>query len=104
MPEHLLSPATGSKNIAVKAAKYFRRFRHERIFYACYNLRPSILMSVQGFDPTNNLLADIHYVKAAHGADYSDCSPIKGVLKTTGGQKTSYGVKIRTQQMAASEQ
>jgi hypothetical protein len=58
----------------------------------------------QGFDPTNNLLADIHYVKATHGADYSDCSPIKGVLRTTGGQKTSYGVKIRTQQMAASEQ
>jgi transglutaminase-like putative cysteine protease len=57
-----------------------------------------------GFDPTNNLLADIHYIKAAHGADYSDCSPIKGVLKNTGGQKTSYGVKIMPQQMAASEQ
>ncbi|MDB5264293.1 MAG: hypothetical protein JWQ14_3576 [Adhaeribacter sp.] len=57
-----------------------------------------------GFDPTNNLLADIHYVKAAHGSDYSDCSPVKGVLRTTGGQKTSYGVKIAPLQMAASEQ
>ena len=58
----------------------------------------------QGFDPTNNLLSDIHYVKAAHGADYSDCSPIKGVVKTTGGQKTAYGVKIVPQIMAGAEQ
>ncbi|MGV3541493.1 MAG: transglutaminase-like domain-containing protein [Rufibacter sp.] len=48
----------------------------------------------QGFDPTNNLLADVHYIKAAHGSDYSDCSPIKGMLRTNGGHTTSYGVKI----------
>ena len=48
----------------------------------------------RGFDPTNNLLADTNYIKAAHGTDYSDCSPIKGVLKTSGGHKTSYGVKV----------
>ena len=47
-----------------------------------------------GFDPTNNLLADVTHIKAAHGADYSDCSPIKGVLKTSGGHKTVYGVKV----------
>ncbi|MDQ3291467.1 MAG: transglutaminase family protein [Bacteroidota bacterium] len=58
----------------------------------------------QGFDPTNNLLADIHYIKAAHGADYSDCSPIKGVVKTTGGQKTAYGVKIIPQHLAGADQ
>ncbi len=58
----------------------------------------------QGFDPTNNLLADIHYIKAAHGADYNDCSPLKGVVKTTGGQKTAYGVKIVPQLMAGAEQ
>lgn len=58
----------------------------------------------QGFDPTNNLLSDIHYIKAAHGADYSDCSPIKGVVKTTGGQKTAYGVRIVPQAMAGAEQ
>jgi Transglutaminase-like superfamily/Bacterial transglutaminase-like N-terminal region len=47
-----------------------------------------------GFDPTNNLLTDVNYIKAAHGADYSDCSPIKGVLRTNGGHKTAYGVKV----------
>jgi len=47
-----------------------------------------------GFDPTNNLLTDINYIKAAHGADYSDCSPIKGVLRTSGENKTAYGVKV----------
>lgn len=48
----------------------------------------------QGFDPTNNLLADVHYIKAAHGTDYNDCSPIKGMLRTNGGHTTDYGVKI----------
>jgi transglutaminase/protease-like cytokinesis protein 3 len=47
-----------------------------------------------GFDPTNDLLVDINYIKAAHGTDYSDCSPIKGVLKTTGSHQTTYHVKV----------
>jgi transglutaminase-like putative cysteine protease len=47
-----------------------------------------------GFDPTNNLLADVNHIKAAHGADYSDCSPIKGVLKTVGSHTTDYQVKV----------
>ncbi|KAA3437599.1 transglutaminase-like domain-containing protein [Rufibacter hautae] len=48
----------------------------------------------QGFDPTNHLLADAHYIKATHGSDYADCSPIKGTIKTNGKQKTSYGVSV----------
>ncbi|WP_051360029.1 transglutaminase-like domain-containing protein [Adhaeribacter aquaticus] len=48
----------------------------------------------QGYDPTNNLLADFNYIKVAHGCDYNDCSPLKGVLKTNGRQKTTYGVKV----------
>jgi len=47
-----------------------------------------------GFDPTNNLLADVNHIKVAHGTDYSDCSPIKGVLKTTGSHRTDYQVKV----------
>jgi transglutaminase/protease-like cytokinesis protein 3 len=47
-----------------------------------------------GFDPTNNLLTDDNYIKTAHGADYSDCSPIKGVLRTSGEHNTNYGVKV----------
>lgn len=58
----------------------------------------------QGFDPTNNLLADQNHIKAAHGSDYSDCSPIKGVLKTSGGHKTTYGVKVILQETEAEEQ
>ena len=42
-----------------------------------------------GFDPTNNLLVDQHHIKVAGGADFTDCSPLKGyinpgVLNTTG--------------------
>ncbi len=58
----------------------------------------------QGFDPTNNLLADIHYVKVAHGTNYSDYSPLKGVVKTTGDQKTDYGVRIVPQLLAGAGQ
>ncbi|WP_210465425.1 transglutaminase domain-containing protein [Rufibacter roseolus] len=55
----------------------------------------------QGFDPTNNLLADAHYIKATHGSDYADCSPIKGTIKTNGKQKTSYGVSVHPVQEAS---
>jgi transglutaminase-like putative cysteine protease len=51
-----------------------------------------------GFDPTNNLLIDENYIKVSHGADYGDCSPIKGVLKTKGENQTSYKVKVTSQQ------
>jgi transglutaminase-like putative cysteine protease len=47
-----------------------------------------------GFDPTNNQLADMNYIKVAHGIDYNDCSSIKGVLKTTGENETIYEVKV----------
>ncbi len=52
----------------------------------------------KGFDPTNNLLVDENYIKVSHGVDYSDCSPIKGVLKTNGTVKTHYSVKIQQTQ------
>ena len=51
-----------------------------------------------GFDPTNDLLCDMHYIKVAHGGDYSDCSPIKGVIKTAGENKTTYQVQVVEQQ------
>ena len=50
-----------------------------------------------GFDATNNLLADHHYIKIAHGTDYRDCSPIIGVLETTGLQKSIHSVKVTNQ-------
>ena len=57
-----------------------------------------------GFDPTNNLLAGLDHIKAAHGVDYSDCSPIKGILKTRGSNKTSYKVDVISKMMAESAQ
>jgi len=47
-----------------------------------------------GFDPTNNILQDFHYIKVCHGVDYSECSPIRGILKSLGGQSTEYAVKV----------
>ena len=51
-----------------------------------------------GFDATNNLLADHHYIKIAHGTDYHDCSPIVGVLETSGKQKSNHLVIVKNQQ------
>ncbi|HVD99869.1 MAG TPA: transglutaminase family protein [Cytophagaceae bacterium] len=51
-----------------------------------------------GFDPTNNLMADENFIKVSHGADYADCTPIKGVLRSNGGEnKSSYQVKVAAQ-------
>lgn len=50
-----------------------------------------------GFDATNNLLADHHYIKIAHGTDYRDCSPIIGVLETLGMQKSTHTVTVTNQ-------
>lgn len=50
-----------------------------------------------GFDPTNNLVADQHYIKIAHGTDYRDCSPITGVLETTGVQNSFHSVTVTNQ-------
>jgi len=51
-----------------------------------------------GFDPTNNIMVDEHFIKVSHGADYADCSPIKGVLRTNGESVMAYDVKVMSQQ------
>lgn len=51
-----------------------------------------------GFDATNNLVADHHYIKIAHGTDYRDCSPIIGILETTGTQKSTHSVIVSSNQ------
>ena len=57
-----------------------------------------------GFDPTNNYVTDVNHIKTAHGVDYSDCSPIKGILKTNGGNSTDYKVEVKQMQMAEAAQ
>ena len=50
-----------------------------------------------GFDPTNNLNTDEHYIKVAHGCDYSDCTPLKGIIRTNGKQLTDHEVIVHAQ-------
>jgi len=52
-----------------------------------------------GFDPTNDILAAQNHIKVAHGKDYSDCAPLKGVVYTSGSNKTRYTVKVQAEQL-----
>lgn len=48
-----------------------------------------------GFDPANNLIALENHIKVAHGQDYSDCAPIKGIIySNAAANKTSYTVEV----------
>jgi transglutaminase-like putative cysteine protease len=51
-----------------------------------------------GIDPTNNIFVNEHYIKVAHGCDYIDCTPVKGVYLSNSGGTTSYTVQITEQQ------
>jgi transglutaminase-like putative cysteine protease len=46
------------------------------------------------YDPTNTMLAGTDHVVVARGRDYSDVSPVKGVLRTPGGQTSRHAVDI----------
>ena len=50
-----------------------------------------------GYDPTNNLLEDHHYIKIAHGVNINDCTTLKGVIKGTGSNRTNYHVVVEEQ-------
>lgn len=46
------------------------------------------------FDPTNALVVAADHVVIARGRDYSDVSPVKGVLRTAGSQKSQHSVDM----------
>jgi transglutaminase-like putative cysteine protease len=46
------------------------------------------------FDPTNAMIAGPDHITIGHGRDYSDISPIVGVLKTSGSQETTQSVDV----------
>ena len=50
-----------------------------------------------GFDPTNRLLEDYHYIKIAHGVDINDCQNVKGVVVGPGTNHTDYTVQVTEQ-------
>jgi transglutaminase-like putative cysteine protease len=57
-----------------------------------------------GYDPTNNLLEDHHYIKIAHGQDISDCATLKGVIKGAGYNQTKYEVLVQEQNIEGNQQ
>lgn len=46
------------------------------------------------FDPTNAMLAGADHITIGHGRDYSDISPIVGVLRTSGHHKAKQSVDV----------
>ncbi len=49
-----------------------------------------------GYDPTNNSIVTEGYVKKAHGRDYDDCPPLKGLRR--GGGKERLKVVVRVEE------
>jgi len=45
-----------------------------------------------GFDPTNDLLINDHFVKVAIGRDYRDVSPVRGVYR--GSKQSEMSVNV----------
>ena len=48
----------------------------------------------RGFDPTNNLMANHHYVKVHVGRDYQDVAPTRGIYRGNGDEKMLVAVKV----------
>jgi transglutaminase-like putative cysteine protease len=46
------------------------------------------------FDPTNALVVGTDHIVVAHGRDYGDVAPVKGVLRIAGAQKTEHAVDV----------
>jgi transglutaminase-like putative cysteine protease len=49
----------------------------------------------RGFDPTNNLVANEHYVKVAIGRDYHDVPPTRGTYHGVAADQLSVAVSTR---------
>lgn len=46
------------------------------------------------FDPTNNQFAGEDYVTVAFGRDYSDVAPVRGMMRSSGGQSSRQAVDV----------
>jgi hypothetical protein len=57
-----------------------------------------------GIDPTNNIFTDNNFIKVSHGTDYNDCSPIKGILNTSGYNTTVHDVHVELNTMNQQQQ
>jgi len=52
----------------------------------------------RGYDPTNDSIVTEQYVKKAHGRDYDDCPPLKGLRR--GGGKEQLNVLVKVEPLA----
>jgi transglutaminase-like putative cysteine protease len=52
-------------------------------------------------DPTNNVLVNLDHVTLGWGRDFSDVSPLRGVITGGGTHKLSVGVSVKPMKMAA---
>jgi transglutaminase-like putative cysteine protease len=46
------------------------------------------------YDPTNKQWAGVDYVTVARGRDYADAAPLRGAIRTSGGQETGHRVDV----------
>ena len=46
------------------------------------------------FDPTNNLLPDTEHITVAFGRDFSDVSPLRGIILGGGGTEPEVAVTV----------
>lgn len=46
------------------------------------------------YDPTNALRVGQDHIVVAHGRDYGDAAPVKGILRTSGSQSTDHKVDV----------
>jgi transglutaminase-like putative cysteine protease len=49
----------------------------------------------RGFDPTNNLVVNAHYVKVGRGRDYHDVAPTRGTYRSQAQEHLTVGVSTR---------
>jgi transglutaminase-like putative cysteine protease len=46
------------------------------------------------FDPTNNIISGERHIVTAYGRDYSDISPLKGIIFSSGEHKVKVEVDV----------
>lgn len=46
------------------------------------------------FDPTNGIWVSDQHTAVAHGRDYGDVSPVRGIVRTSGGQASTQAVDV----------
>ncbi len=46
------------------------------------------------YDPTNGIRVGEQHVVVAHGRDYGDVAPVRGIIRTAGGQSSSQAVDV----------